>query len=107
VSLPFDSRWLAFAVWGVGTVLVYGFVLIKRRRTWRLHHDIRSSRDLVEASALFGVAVSAAISVFMVLFGEAGTGIRPFLVAMSLGCFTGAGIVMATERMQHDPAEDD
>ena len=103
----FDSRYIAFVIWGIGTVLVYGFVLYKRRHTWALHHDIRSARDLVEAGALFLVAIASAAAIFMVLFGEAGVGLRPFFTAVALGSFTGAGLVMATERMQHDPAEDE
>lgn len=107
-AIHFDSRWVAFAVWGLGTVAVYGYVFLRRRHTWRIHrHDLRSTRDLIESGALLMVAVSACVAVFMVLFGEPGVGLRPFLTALALGSFTGAGVVMATERMQHDPAEDD
>lgn len=107
MSLFIDTRLIAFAIWGLGVVGVYGYVLWRRRRSWLLHHDSRSRRDLVEAFGLFLVALSAAASAWTVLFVVPGVGIRVLLTAVSLGGFFGVGLVMATEPIKKDPADQD
>lgn len=92
--------WLRLALvifWGGGTLWFYGQVLAKRLRSWRLHHDKRSKRDLIAGIALFMVALSSSLSILVVLLGAGGTGIRGFFAAISLGAFLAAGIVMASE----------
>lgn len=98
------AAFLAFAVWGVGMVVVYGFVLWKRHRTWLLHHDRRSKRDLMEALGLFLVAIASAFAVFAALFDNT-TGLRVFLAALVAGALLGVGLLMATEPTKRDPAE--
>jgi len=102
-----DSRLIAFIIWGLGVVAVYGFVLWRRHHSWTLHHDTRSRRDLVEAFGLFLVSLSAATSIGATLFGEVTIGARALLTATSLGAFLGVGLVMATEPGKQDPAEPD
>lgn len=92
-----DLRLVSYLVWGVGTVLVYGIVLRKRRRSYRLHHDARAWRDLLEAVALFITALASLLAVTLVLFGPGGQGIRGLFVAMALGAYSAAGLVMASE----------
>lgn len=91
-----DTRFLAYCVWGIGTVLVYGMVLVRRRRLWKSRHDLRARRDLVAASSLFLTALFSSAAIFAVLFGQNGTGIRGFMAALALGAFFAAGLVMAT-----------
>jgi hypothetical protein len=93
-----DTRLLVFALWGIGTVIVYGDVLRGRYRAFRAHRDARGRRELYAAFALFLVAAASALSIFTVLFGPAGTGIRGLVVAISLGAFTAAGLVLRGER---------
>lgn len=89
-----EARFLSFLVWGVGTVLVYLAVLVLVVRQWHDHKDARSRREVMSAGALFLTALGSAAAITLVLFGEAGTGPRSFAIAVALGCFTGAGIVM-------------
>ncbi len=105
--LGLDSRLLAFAVWGLGTVAIYGYVLWRRRHSYLVHHDARSRRDVVEALGLFLVALSAAASIWIVLFVTPGSGVRIFLTTVSLGAFLGVGLVMATESFSRDPDDPD
>lgn len=102
-----DSRLIAFVLWGLGTVAVYADVLRVRLRSWQLHHDRRGKREALSGLSLFLTALCSSVSIFLVLFGQAGGGYRGIFVAISLGAFTGAGIVLRTERPQRDPLEDD
>lgn len=101
-----DSRLIAFALWGLGTVAVYADVLRVRLRSWALHHDRRGKREAMSGLALFLTALCSSVAIFLVLFGQAGSGIRGLFVAIALGAFTGAGIVLRTERPAADPLED-
>ena len=100
--MTFDTRVLTFLLWGGGTLIVYGIVLWRAIIRWNIHRDVRARRELVIRLSLFITAFAAACSIAFVLFDGAST-IRAFLVALSLGAFSGAGIVMASEdRAQHD-----
>lgn len=101
-----DLRLVSFAVWGLGTVIVYGDVLRVRYHSWSLHHDGRGKRELVSGFALFLTALTSAVSIFLVLFREVDS-LRGLFVAVSLGAFTGAGIVLRTEKPRADPLEDE
>lgn len=103
--LDFDWRILSFSIWGLGAVAVFGVHLARERRQYKLHHDSRAMRDLLTASGLFLTALASAISVWMVLFGQAGTGLRGLAVAVALGAFLGVGIVLVTTGRKRDPAE--
>lgn len=92
-----SSRLLFFGVWGVGVILVYGFVIFARWRIWRHHHDRRSFRDFLEAFALWLVAFGASAAVASVLIYPDASTIRGFLNSLALGAFFGAGVVMATD----------
>jgi hypothetical protein len=92
-----DLKFAIYVVWGLGTVVVYGIVLRKRRRSYRLHHDARSRRDLISGLALFITSLCSFLAITFVLFGEPGTGIRGLFAATALGAYLGAGIVMASE----------
>ena len=93
-------RLAVFMIWGLGTVLVWGDVLRKRRRKLRRYHDVRARRDFLEGLGLFLVAISSAISIFMVLFGAAGTGLRGLAVAVSLGAFLAVGFYARGEEAE-------
>jgi uncharacterized membrane protein YbhN (UPF0104 family) len=102
-----DTRLAFLFVWGGGTVLTYTIVLLQRVRNWRHHrYDRRSSeraqsiRDVVSGFALFLAALGAAASIMFLLFGEAGSGPRVAAVALALGAFFGAGLVMASEERE-------
>jgi hypothetical protein len=84
-------------VWGGGTVVAYGTVFLHRLRSWHVHRDTRSTRELVSSFGLLLTALSAALAIGVVLLGPEGTGIRGWFVAVALGGFFAAGIVMASE----------
>jgi hypothetical protein len=90
-------RVLMLLVWGGGTVAAYGLVFVHRLRSWHLHRDTRSTRELVSSLGLLLTSVGAALATGMVLLGPTGTGIRGWFVALALGAFFAAGIVMASE----------
>lgn len=92
-----DTRFLAFLVWGVGTMAVYTEVVRQRAAAHRIHHDRRSRRDFMSALALWSVSIASSVATAMVLFA-AQSGLRGMFTAIALGAFTTAGIVMATER---------
>ena len=93
-----DTRFLAFLVWGVGTVLVYGFVLYDRIQRWHQWRDARSLRSMLTAVGLFMTALGAGLSIGFVLFGESGNSVRSLFVSISLGAFFATGLIMATTR---------
>jgi hypothetical protein len=95
---PVDTRFIAFLVWGVGTVLVYGFVLYDRIQRFHQWRDARSLRSMLTAVGLFITALGAGIAIALVLFGQPGSGIRGLAVSMSLGAFFATGLIMATTR---------
>lgn len=97
-----DTRYVLFAIWGGGSVLVYGRVLYLRIRSYLIHHDGRARRELLAAAALFLVALGCGISVAFLLFGVSGTPVRQTAVSIALGAFLAAGIIMATERRPRD-----
>lgn len=93
-----DFRVLTYVIWGIGTTLVYGYVLLCRTRAFRRRHDRRSRRELMTGIGLFLTAFAANLAVLVVLFGrEAGQDARSFFVALSLGAFFAVGVNMATE----------
>lgn len=98
-------RILILVVWGGGTVLVYARALMKRLRSYRIHHDRRSRRDLMVGFALFLTAMCSALAIAFVLFGQQGTGIRGFFVSISLGAFLAAGWVMAGEDASQEASD--
>ena len=91
---------IVLALWGGGTVAVYGRVLWARRVSNLIHHDRRSRRDYLEAFGLFMVALSSALSIGLVLFAGDLSGPRSLITAMSLGAFLAVGIFMATEKTE-------
>ena len=93
-----DTRFLAFLVWGVGTIIVYTVVLYDRVKSWHYWRDERALRSMLTAVGLFITALCAGASVGLALFVQAGTGIRGLLVAISLGAFFATGLIMATNR---------
>lgn len=92
-----DNRVVFLGLWGGGSVLVYFRVFWRRRRRWLRYHDPRSFRDMVGGLALLITAGGAAFAIAMLLFGPTGVGIRGFAVALAMGCFVAAGVVMDDE----------
>ena len=88
------ERFVVFFGWGVSSVLVWGGVLFGAYRSWTRHRDRRSLREVLSVAALFVTAAGSTIAVFGVLFGESGSTPRQFALALALGMFLGAGIVM-------------
>ena len=108
------ERLFVYLLWGFGTVLIFGVVLF--RRWLRFQHHRRDRRkavrrdvrkDMMSGGALFLTALGAAAGIAFVLFGEAGSGPRSFAIALALGAFTGAGLVMATEEDANGEAPHD
>ncbi len=99
----FDLRPVMFLVWGGGTVATYGWVLRRRIITHRIHHDVRSRRDMLSAIGLFLTALCAALAIFLGLF-QLGD-VRGLLSAISLGSFFAVGVILALEDAQVEPGE--
>ena len=95
--MDLDTRLIVLMLWGGGAVTTYALVLIGSWRRWRMHHDNRAGRDVMEDFGLFLTAIASAGAVFLVLFGTAGSGIRGFFIALALGSFVGVGFVKATD----------
>lgn len=83
-------------IWGGGSVAVWGQVLLDSVRDYRIYGstNVRARRDLVASSALFITAIASASAIFLVLFGEKGTGLRGFVIALALGAFFAAGFYL-------------
>ena len=96
--LALDTRVVAYLVWGMGTTALYAFVMDGSYRDYILQRDRRARRELFEDIGLFLTALAANVAILLVLFGENGSNLRGFLVALSLGAFTGVGILKGTER---------
>jgi hypothetical protein len=94
--MTLDVKLVMYAIWGLGVVVLYGRVLWGRRRLWKARHTARARRDLIVAFSLFLTALAASAAIFAVLFGPLGTGVRGFFVAVALGAFFAAGLVMGT-----------
>ena len=92
-----DTKLLAYIIWGIGTVVVYGAVLLRRHRAYQLLRTRRSRQDLVAAIGLFVTALGSFLAITAIFFGEPGTSIRGFLVAVALGAFFAAGLVKLRE----------
>jgi hypothetical protein len=90
-------RLVMLLIWGGGTVVAYGTVFVHRLRSWHLHRDARSTRELVSAFGLLLTSLGAALAIGVVLLGPPGSDIRGWFVALALGAFFAAGIVMASE----------
>lgn len=95
-----SSRLLFFGIWGVGTLVVYGIVIVYRWKIWRHHHDRRSLRDFLEGFALWLVAFGASAATAAVLLAPDVSTVRGFLNSLALGAFFGAGILMASDAME-------
>jgi len=93
-----DGRWVIYAIWGIGTTIVWAKVLTDAYGEWRERHDQRAKRELLSRAALFTTALASSASIWMILYGQPGSTPRTFLLALALGMFTGAGIVIATMR---------
>jgi len=92
-----DTRLAAFAIWGLGSVAVFGIVAERRIRRWRRFRDARTFRAMAEGVALFITSLASALAVAFLLFGPQGTQYGRPLIAVALGCFLAAGVVMHDE----------
>ena len=66
----FDPRYLFWAAYGVGLLVVYGLLLRRRLRHLRKHNDPRAFRDAMEGAGLFLVAVGLAFALSVALFSD-------------------------------------
>ena len=97
-SVMFEPRWLVYILWGIGTTIVWGIVLADAYGQWKTRKDNRARRELLAVAALFITAAGSSAAIAMVLLGEPGSGPRQFTLALSLGMFTGAGVVLLSMR---------
>ena len=88
-----DTRWLAYVIWGLGTVLIYGLVLDNARHRYRKRPDARSRRELFEKAAGFIVALNAFVAITVALWGTATADFRGLVIAVALGAFTAKGAI--------------
>lgn len=92
-----DTKLAAYVIWGVGTVLVYGIVLGRRRLAYLRKRTRRSRQDLLSALGLFVTSLCAFLAITAVFWSPAGQGARGFFVAVALGAFFAAGVVKLRE----------
>ena len=98
-----DTRLAAYVIWGLGTVAVYGVVLVRRYAEYGQRRDARAKRELMESIASFITSLAALLAITLVLFGPSGTGIRGTFTAIALGAFFAAGLIQALERTPAKP----
>ncbi len=93
-----DGRLLFWAVWAVGTVVVYGANFLRRLATRRRHRDPRSSREAVEAFGYLLVAVAAFFGITVAIYAR-GAGLAALLFAVAGGAFFVNGLYAVIERV--------
>ncbi len=81
-----DPRLVFWAVWGVGTLVVYTILFHRARKHYLRHHDARARRDQTRAFGYLLVALAAAIGITLALFFR-GTGSAALLFAISGGAY--------------------
>lgn len=86
-----DLRLVFWAVWAVGTFLVYGVTFVRRLSAFRERRDHRARREAFEAFGYFLVAVAASLGITVVLYFRA-TGWASLLFAISSGVFFVVGL---------------
>jgi hypothetical protein len=86
-----DIRVVFWAVWAVGTPLVYGAIFFRRLRTFQRHRDPRSRREALEAFGYFLVSVCAFLGISAVLYFR-GQGFASLMFAISSGVFFVVGL---------------
>ena len=91
------SRLVFYGAWGLGVLVLYSIVAVRRLRGHRVHHDRRSFRDLLEGVGLWLVSFAASAAVASLVFYPDASQLRGALNAIALGAFVGVGIIMATE----------
>jgi drug/metabolite transporter (DMT)-like permease len=79
------------------TVTVFGGLLIRRIRSWRLHRDRRSGRELLMAVALFLASVASALSALFSISLSGDVSLRRTLGGIAWAAFLAAGVVALQE----------
>jgi hypothetical protein len=98
-----DSRVAFWAVWGVGTLVAYSLILIRRARHYRNHRDPRAFRDAVESLGYFLVSIGAFLGITFALFTP-GAGHARLLFAVAAGAFLVVGLYTVAETEPSDGA---
>jgi hypothetical protein len=96
--MTIEPRWIVYVVWGIGTSIIWGAVLYGAFHEFRKRRDRRARRELLSFTGLFLTALGSSFAILLVLLGEPGQAMRTFVLAFSLGMFTGAGVVMLGSR---------
>lgn len=96
MSSEVDARLLFWAVWGLGTLVVYSAIFMRRLRVLRHHRDPRSRREVLEAFGYLLVAVSAALGITVAIFAR-GSGWGSLLFAIASGAFLVVGVYTILE----------
>ncbi len=105
-----SGRLIVYAIWAVGSVVVWGRVFINAVNEYNVLPDTerrtnlppdrrlntvraRAFREVVSDFALMLVGVFAALSLVTLIVGQEVAGLRGFSLALALGAFLGAGLV--------------
>lgn len=97
--MPVDLRVVFWIVWGVGTVVVYGLLLRRRRKHYLRHRDRRAFRDQTASLGYFLIAVLAFLGITFALFGEiGGRTLGGLLFAVASGGYFIVGLYSLLER---------
>lgn len=95
--IDLDPRIVFWAVWAVGTVIVWAIVFERQRRQYRKHRDAASLRDAIQALGLFIVSLAAFLGMTAALFLR-GAGFGALLFAVAGGAFFVVGLYSVFER---------
>lgn len=99
-----DTRVVAWFIWGLGSVVVWGGILFRRGRHLNRHRDARALRDTMEAVGLFGFALVVCAAIGAALFAPKGTTWAGLLSAIGAGIFLVVGLYALFERFPDDTA---
>lgn len=99
---PFDWRVVFWLAWGGGTVVAYSKVVSDAFGQYIEHRDARSQRELIEAGALFIVAIASVCLLSLLIWSRERTDLRALASSVVAGAFLAAGIYMATDRKSRE-----
>lgn len=91
--------WLA---WGGGTVIVYAKVVSDAFGQYIEHRDSRARREMIEAGALFIVALSSLALLSLLIFSRDRSDLRALASSVVAGAFLAAGVYMVTDRKSRE-----
>lgn len=98
-----DLSTVLVVAWGLGTLAAYGMTFRLRLRSYRLHRDDRSLRDVLTFGALMIASACTALAFVVIALSIDGPEIRRLLFGVGWGAFSMAGVLALTATPSEDP----